>query len=434
MSDDNGKKIVDLQPALVAQLFVEGKVSRQEADILSYYSPDRWQRIYKQAKDADELKAFLENLTARYRKPIQKARIQLRGGASLPEIGAGRPVYNLLTLLRSEPSTPKDIVPRLLPAGGAIGLAGEFGSLKSYLLLDLFLHLVTGEEWLGLPVPQMPVLLLDRENKPRKLYERAICLGAGKYTQMANEDFPFVVIGDLRYSLDDPRFVDEVTHHIEVVGAGGPVVVGLDSMVDFLGSADENNNSEMHQCASHVRELCNVNGATVITLCHVPTGTGGTRRQKIRGASAVAYALDVVIQATTTVVVKDEAQTTYRIKLAQQKNRDGDPSEMSILAHFADKDKETGRGTRTLFEPAIPVYKQDSESVAIREALDDGEWHLASELVSALVEAEKGKRSTLQSRLGDMRETGEVETDREPVQGSSYKVRLSQTDLWTTKQ
>jgi hypothetical protein len=91
------------------------------------------------------------------------------------------PVRSLETLL-SKPLPPTDwLVEPLIANGNRVLVYGEWGSYKSWLLLDLALHLAAGKPWLDtFPVPRARrVIYLDEEMSPRELQRRIKLLALG---------------------------------------------------------------------------------------------------------------------------------------------------------------------------------------------------------------------------------------------------------------
>lgn len=101
------------------------------------------------------------------------------------------PLISFETIMR-EALPPIDwLVEALIARGDRVILYGEFGSLKSWLLLDLGLHIAAGRPWLGhFPIPQSRrVLYIDEEMNQRTLRRRIKRLGIG--AGLEDEAIPF---------------------------------------------------------------------------------------------------------------------------------------------------------------------------------------------------------------------------------------------------
>ena len=85
---------------------------------------------------------------------------------------------------------------------------GEFGSLKSWLLLDLALAITSGQPWLGqFTVPQpKKVLYVDEEMNERTLRRRVKQLGAGIGT--SSSEIPFRAMSLCGVTITSPEVVE----------------------------------------------------------------------------------------------------------------------------------------------------------------------------------------------------------------------------------
>jgi RecA-family ATPase len=97
-----------------------------------------------------------------------------------------------------EPLPPIEwLVESLIPTGTRTVVFGEFGSMKSWALLDLSLHIAAGHSWLDtFPVRQsQSVLFIDEEMSERELRRRVKRLGEGMGLQESS--IPFQAISHL---------------------------------------------------------------------------------------------------------------------------------------------------------------------------------------------------------------------------------------------
>jgi RecA-family ATPase len=100
--------------------------------------------------------------------------------------------------IMKEPLPPIDwLVEGLIPRGERTLLYGEWGCMKSWVLLHLGLHIAAGKPWLGrFPIAQpRSVLYLDEEMPERALRRRIKQLGIG--AELATGDLPFCAISHL---------------------------------------------------------------------------------------------------------------------------------------------------------------------------------------------------------------------------------------------
>jgi len=98
---------------------------------------------------------------------------------------------------------------------------------------------------------------------------------------------PVAIAFELSSRLDSDGSVSAIGHLAERCGAG---LVILDSLVDFLGGVDENNNVEMGKVAERLRAIAEMVGG-IAAIHHTPKGNAQTPR----GAAALRNGVDVSI-------------------------------------------------------------------------------------------------------------------------------------------
>lgn len=103
-----------------------------------------------------------------------------------------------------DPLPPIDwLVDPLIARGDRVVVYGEFGSMKSWLLLHLGLHMAAGQPWLGkFPLPERRrVLYVDEEMNERTLRRRIKRLGVG--AGFEKEALPFQAMSRVGVRLND---------------------------------------------------------------------------------------------------------------------------------------------------------------------------------------------------------------------------------------
>ncbi len=112
-------------------------------------------------------------------------------------------------IIREPLPTIKWLVEPLISVGNRVVLYGEFGSLKSWLLLDLALHLAAGRPWLGtFAIPEArSVLYLDEEMSEHQIRRRVKRLADG--TGLAGEEsLPFRIASRAGTKFDEQTLVE----------------------------------------------------------------------------------------------------------------------------------------------------------------------------------------------------------------------------------
>jgi RecA-family ATPase len=112
---------------------------------------------------------------------------------SLIDSNAALPLISFERVMADDLPPVAWLVDPLIAEGDRVIVYGEFGSMKSWLLLDLSLHVAAGRPWLGkFPVPAArSVLYIDEEMNQRTLRRRIkrLALGAG----LDGKNLPFQV-------------------------------------------------------------------------------------------------------------------------------------------------------------------------------------------------------------------------------------------------
>ena len=220
-------------------------------------------------------------------------------------------------------------VKKLLPRKGVAAIYGASGSVKTFVLLDLLLHVALGWPWARRRVVQAPTIYIAAEGAAG-LHKRKIGW------ELAHDGLPDVVpfflievapnlgagIGDLK----------ELIASIEAAGVR-PGAIAIDTVAQSIGAGDENNTG-MVQFAANITALANHFGCLVAAVHHV--GLGDEKR--LRGHSSFLGALDVSIlserkegalSATLTVMkLKDEESaqkfTAHLARIVIGKDSDGE--------------------------------------------------------------------------------------------------------------
>jgi hypothetical protein len=276
------------------------------------------------------------------------------------------------------------LIKKLLPRKGVAAIYGASGSVKTFILLDLLLHIALGWPWAGRRVVQAPTIYIAAEgaaglhkrkigwelahdglpdNVPFYLIEVAPNLGAG--------------IGDLK----------ELIASIEAAGVR-PGSIAIDTVAQSIGAGDENNTG-MVQFAANITALANHFECFVAAVHHV--GLGDEKR--LRGHSSFLGALDVSIlserkegalSATLTVMkLKDEESaqkfTVHLARIAIGKDSDGEEVSTLIVESVetgategakAPRAKSIPRGQRLLIAIVEQAIGEDETAKMIRPFTD----------------------------------------------------------------
>jgi hypothetical protein len=179
----------------------------------------------------------------------------------------------------------KWVVENFLPYGCLTMLIGSQGSMKS--LLAMFAAQAVGghtpgRRFLGRKVMHgIPVLYVDRENPEGEISNRSRHMGV-----LGNKDFIYWVDahkGEQTPEIDDPRLM-EFAHR-----ENGLIV--FDSLQDWYGDENENDNSAMVKLIGKFRKLARA-GAGVLLLHHK-----NAAGERARGGTSITSLTDMAIKA-----------------------------------------------------------------------------------------------------------------------------------------
>lgn len=189
---------------------------------------------------------------------------------------------SLLELIGMNFPTPKWLVERLIPHEAVTIISGAPASYKTFLTLEIALKVAGGEKVFGeFQTTQSPVLIIDEENHPRVLQERAKLLSQ-------NPNLPIFVASKNNFLLGE----ESVQKIIEYARDKNVQLVIFDSFI-CIHDSDENVASEMRNVMKHLKDIANQGIAVIVIHHHRKNGKEkGNDSQDIRGSSDIAAQVD----------------------------------------------------------------------------------------------------------------------------------------------
>lgn len=161
---------------------------------------------------------------------------------------------------------------------------GAPGSSKSFFVLDLLRHVVSGEDWRGNRVRQAPVLYIAGEGAAG-IFNRVVAAGG------AGEGFVFLpALVDLCSNEIDARAIVEAFRAL-APETGMPGAIVIDTLARAMGGGDENASQDMGRLIRHADLLRELTGAHVHLVHHSGKDIG----KGARGHSSLLGALDTEI-------------------------------------------------------------------------------------------------------------------------------------------
>jgi putative DNA primase/helicase len=245
--------------------------------------------------------------------------------------------------------TPQYIIRGVLPDGELTYIFGESETGKTFIALDMCLHIAHGIPWQGLQVQKRPIVYVASEGSGAiKQRVAAWC----KHHSLPIPDGFSVVGEDEPFSLANDEDVQDMADCILAEGLAGAVIV-YDTLNQSSSGSDENSNSEMGAVVKACKMMARrVNGAAIVVHHSGIADTG-----RLRGASALnnggAAALCV-----------------------QWQDKEADVATLSLV-----RNKEGGRGfARTVHKVEIVLDIHDCFGVTVSSCyLDYSEWTKAQE-------------------------------------------------------
>jgi DNA-binding HxlR family transcriptional regulator len=264
------------------------------------------------------------------------------------------------------------LVDSLLPQGGVMGLAGEPGTAKTWLVLDLAQAVATGRPFLDrFATQQGPVLLIDEENGESRLQRRL-----ARLTNHKPDDCPVYIASMSGVNLSQDLWIDSLHNKLAEIR---PVLVFFDSLVR-VHRGEENSAQDIARLFAVLTSLRHEFGCAIVFTHHLrKMGFIRDMGQRVRGSSDILAYVDSMLGIS-------KVEATYT--LSQLKNRDGDlikPLSISVedtdesttaIRVIGEVDEETSKRqqARDLIIAALtdaPKLREELASLAREEGISE---------------------------------------------------------------
>lgn len=181
-------------------------------------------------------------------------------------------------------------VSKLLPEVGLAVIFGESGSGKTYLCLDLAVHVAAGREWCGRRCTPGVVVYIAAENPVSA--ENRIALWRQQYPEC--KDAPLAVLPSAVNLCDPQADLQAIIKLLEEIesSAGQIALVVVDTLARSMGTGDENSARDMGATIS----ACDAIRDRFTTLVALVHHSGKDSSKGARGHSSLKAAVDVEIE------------------------------------------------------------------------------------------------------------------------------------------
>ncbi len=314
--------------ATIAKPVMEGsrnEVSAQMAGkMLGYLPEDTWELVWlgmqrwNQNNKPPLPDAELKNVF----NSIANRELKQRAEKSEPKTSRGIDAVPLSQLLVTEYKNTKWLVERLIPHEAVTIISGAPRSYKTFITLDIALKIAGGEKLFDeFQTRQSPVLIIDEENHPRILKDRAKLL-------LQNNELPIFIASKKDFLLTK----ESVGKVIEFAKSKNIELVIFDSLI-CIHDSDENVASEMREVMKHFKEVTNHGIAVIVIHHHRKKGADRSNAsQDMRGSS------DILAQVDCHLAV-DRRGNDASVTIQQNKLREGQEMEPFVVRLHSDGEK-----------------------------------------------------------------------------------------------
>ncbi|WP_249694365.1 AAA family ATPase [Stappia sp. WLB 29] len=244
------------------------------------------------------------------------------------------------------------LVKGLLVDGGLSTLYGPPGTSKTFLAVDMALHIAHGREWFGLKTRRTGVVYVSGEGGPGMRRR----MKAWRQERDGDPTAPFAMVPQSVNLFDDDSGADLLISDILECRArsGGEIgLIVLDTLSRMIGSGDEDRARDMNVIVQRAEKIQRETGAHVLLVHH----TGKDKDRGMRGSNALLGAVDAALEVARfetglcelkIAKVKDGGDlTSFKYELSQAvlgEDADGDEITSCVIAPADARQGSEGSG------------------------------------------------------------------------------------------
>lgn len=245
-------------------------------------------------------------------------------------------------------------IKKILPARDVVAIYGSPGAGKSFMALDMAVHIAEGKDWMGYRTKPAHVVyvVLEAANG---------FSGRLKAWQMHHKrQLPDTlhVITHTPFALSSPKDISDLIESIKqsIGDDHGGLVVFIDTLARAMGTFEENDNNDMGRVIQACDAISRTLQATVAAVAH----PGKDSSKGLRGGSALLGGLDTVIQ-----LEKDETGIrTWKIE-KQKEGEDGLSGQFKLDVITIGEDEDGDEITSAV---VMPVELDELNIYSIKES------------------------------------------------------------------
>lgn len=316
-----------------------------------------------------------------------------------------------------EPLPPIEwVIEPLIPHHNRVVVFGEFGSMKSWLLIDMGLHIASGTPWLSnyaVPEPRS-VLYIDEEMPEYELRRRVKRLGVGAV--LNGKDLPFRATSHLGLKFFNEGKTDELLKSLKGEGFDPDVVI-VETLRRVL-KGNENEAADVGEFWHSVSPILAA-GKTLIVSHHMRKANAGFReavRDRASGSTDILAAADCAFAVTRA--------EGHLLKVQCVKSRTVKEPEPFLFRLVDDEDTDSIHlTTEGEYEMAEEGQTEVKKATVLIESYYEraGDASVKTSDLYAHLESEGIKRRTIERAHGLYKRSGKIEQ----VRRGEYRKRLT---------
>lgn len=203
--------------------------------------------------------------------------------------------FQTATLADCAERGPQWLVQRLMEQGCVAAVTGEPGSAKTFLLIDLALHVSAGRDWFGRKVQRGAVIYIAAE--AHESVKRRLALA--RRVKFGDVELPLIIVtepallGDEHASAIDRQALDRLVDELAVKFGVSVALIIVDTIAASMGTGNENLDG-MQRLVGAANMLATATGATVVLNHHPSTGGAALRgHSSLRGTVSHGFQIEV---------------------------------------------------------------------------------------------------------------------------------------------